>query len=429
MVVDRDMDCFQWNVKLIVNSQMARELDKMIDYARFCWNELLELKQKHEKEKDYNYNLLEEYRPIRNASDWQLKLPQYILNQVHRRLIKTSIRIVKYNKNVKEYNKMHSKKKRYQIMQFKTKTHSNQSFTVDNCTVSAYSFQPKGKNFTFGIDLSKLSEVPKKYRMMEIAELPPGILPNYKYMLDSYTYNNLTSVLKPDTRVVNVTIFKRNGEFYASFCLERLHPDRLLPKGKNPETIGIDPGISSVMTLSTGRKYHLPKKIKQLQRKAQYYRARMRKRKNRDSDKQSKGYYKARAKFEATNRKIANLKLDWMHKITSQIARRYQDVHWENCEPSKMKRMKTWLVRYISEASWGELKTMLSYKLQKRGCHLVSISSLNASTQRCSACGTKLDDDHKLKLYDRVFKCPNPSCNHVEDRDINAAKNIAKFNE
>lgn len=407
-MAEKEKDCFQWNVRLLPNALMKEELDRLISYYRFCWNELLAIKKEYEAKKQYDYDLLKDYRPIRNLSEWQIKLPQYILNQAHRRLIKTSIRVAKYNKEVKKYNATHGKKKRYIFMNFKSKKRSsgNQSFTIDNLTISAKSYRPKGKNFTFGIDLSRYSRVPKKYRMMQITELPPGLLDG-------------------TAKVLNAVIFKRYDEYYVSFCMERLIPEIKLPEAKH-KLIGIDPGVAYIMTLSNRKQYKYLQKLKRLEEKARYYQSRMGKRRKKNSDKQSNRYYDAKTKYSRTLKRIAHLKNDWLHKITSSIAKRYKEIHWEDCVPSRMVRFSN-QARYIEESSWGTLSKLLKYKVLKHvNGVFVNISSNRAASQTCFKCGNQKTGADKLTLSDRVFICS--ICGYSEDRDINAAKNIAKFN-
>ncbi|MDH2906193.1 MAG: transposase [Methanomassiliicoccales archaeon] len=72
----------------------------------------------------------------------------------------------------------------------------------------------------------------------------------------------------------------------------------------------------------------------------------------------------------------------------------------------------------ISDAGWGMLRQMSEYKQLKRSHRYVEVSARN-TTQTCSTCGEYAYPP--LELKDRVFRCPN---GHVEDRDINAARNV-----
>jgi len=77
------------------------------------------------------------------------------------------------------------------------------------------------------------------------------------------------------------------------------------------------------------------------------------------------------------------------------------------------------LAKAIQDCSWSTLVTQLEYKCDWYGKKLVKINSFYASSKICNHCGYKLD---KLDLNIRSWICP--SCNQINDRDINAAKNI-----
>ena len=230
------------------------------------------------------------------------------------------------------------------------------------------------KNFTFGIVLGEKSAVAKKYRMMYIPELPPGILDG-------------------TTKIMGATIIREYGKYYVSFCLKVLKNTALFCKHSHG-LVGIDPGIEAAMTLSSGRKYHLPKKIKHLEKKAKYFRSRASKRKKSNAKKQSNRYYKARAKFVATIEKIARIKNDWIHKITTQIANRYCEIHWEKCESNRLVKSHIY-AKHLYDASWYTLMLNIKYKCENRLGIFVETDPKKAATQTCSNCGYRKTGDEK----------------------------------
>ena len=78
-----------------------------------------------------------------------------------------------------------------------------------------------------------------------------------------------------------------------------------------------------------------------------------------------------------------------------------------------------YFAKSIADASWGRYKQMLHYKAWSAGCEVVEVNPRN-TTKLCSNCGNLQD----MPLSKRIYKCP--ICGHIEDRDINAAKNILK---
>ena len=78
---------------------------------------------------------------------------------------------------------------------------------------------------------------------------------------------------------------------------------------------------------------------------------------------------------------------------------------------------KTKLAKSILDAGWGQFLSILSTKAENAGLLTVAVNPRNTS-QNCSNCGHKVPK----QLSDRVHSCPH--CGYVEDRDVNAAKNI-----
>ena len=81
------------------------------------------------------------------------------------------------------------------------------------------------------------------------------------------------------------------------------------------------------------------------------------------------------------------------------------------------------LARYISDVGWGVILKQLAYKTQwSAGSLLVAANRFHPSSKTCSACGAVRA---KLSLSERVYTCENGACGHVQDRDLNAALNLA----
>lgn len=337
--------CYRSTVRLICNSQMAKELNRCFDYDRYCWNKMLEMSITYQKDHNGLFepasNRTKRFRAIRNSEEWQLKLPEYIVDTVSIKLVNSISKVVEHNKKIK-FGKICG---RYWKLKFKSKKADKNSFYVKKDRILTGSYKPKGKNFTFGIVLTRKSVVHPKYRMMEITELPKG--------------------LKEGTaRIVGATILKRRGEYYVSFCMEILKPKTYY---QATGTIGIDPGLKTTLTLSNGVKISYPKKIKMLSSKAEYYQSRMDKRYVKSKKIQSKRYYSARTKFWRTLKRIANLKKDWIHKVTTKLAKTYRTIKWEDVEPEKMvKAKKKNLAKAIGRASWGTIRRILENKLKAR---------------------------------------------------------------
>jgi putative transposase len=81
------------------------------------------------------------------------------------------------------------------------------------------------------------------------------------------------------------------------------------------------------------------------------------------------------------------------------------------------------LARHIGDAGWGIILKQLAYKTSwSEGSVLVAADRFHPSSKTCSACGAVRA---KLSLAERVFTCDDSACRHVQDRNLNAALNLA----
>ncbi|MFE2409178.1 RNA-guided endonuclease InsQ/TnpB family protein [Kitasatospora sp. NPDC059408] len=176
--------------------------------------------------------------------------------------------------------------------------------------------------------------------------------------------------------------------------------------------VGLDVGITSLVTLSTGEKITNPKHERaDRKRLAKAQRELARKAEG------SNNREKARRKVARVHAKIADRRRDFLHKLTTRLVRENQTVVIEDLMVRNMLKNRT-LSRAISDASWAALRTMLEYKAKWYGRDLVTIDRWFPSSKLCSACGTIRD---KMPLNVREWTC---GCGAVHDRDVNAARNI-----
>jgi putative transposase len=128
--------------------------------------------------------------------------------------------------------------------------------------------------------------------------------------------------------------------------------------------------------------------------------------------------HKVRAKMTRLHRKIADTRNTWLHQKSAELVKRANLIAVEDLKVSNMVRHPT-LARSISDASWSRFVSMLAYKAEKAGGHLIRVDPRNTS-QKCSGCGELVP---KL-LAVRMHACP--SCGLVIDRDHNASLNILR---
>jgi putative transposase len=199
------------------------------------------------------------------------------------------------------------------------------------------------------------------------------------------------------------------GRWFASLLVEEAIEQHL----DTGAAVGIDAGITSLVTLSTGEKIVNP-------RHERRDRARLAKAQRKLSRKQkgSANREKAQRKLARVHARIADRRHDFLHKLSTRLVRENQAVVIEDLSVRNMVRNHS-LARAISDAAWGDLRSMLEYKCDWYGRELVVIDRWYPSSKTCSGCGHLTA---RMPLGVREWNCGNCGARH--DRDVNAAKNI-----
>ena len=215
-------------------------------------------------------------------------------------------------------------------------------------------------------------------------------------------------------KMKNMTVSKTmSGKYFISIQVEVDIPE---PEYRGSE-IGIDVGLAHFVTLSTGERIDNPRYLNQAERRLQ-----RQQRKLSHKEKGSRGYEKARLKVARQHEKIANQRLDFLHKLSRQLVDENAFIGLENLNIGGMVRDHN-LAKSISDAGWGEFIRQLIYKGKWYGCRIEKADRFFASSRICSECGFKNRD---IDLSDREWTCPECGIHH--DRDINAAINILEEN-
>ncbi len=185
------------------------------------------------------------------------------------------------------------------------------------------------------------------------------------------------------------------------------------PLPKTNKKVGIDVGITSLITTSNGEKVANPKQFNRLYKKLR--------RKQKALSRKTKGSnnrYKASIEVAKVHAHIQDARTDFLHKLTTKLVRDNDLIAIEDLAIRNMVKNHK-LARSISDASWGEFNRQLEYKCEWYGKELVKIDRYFPSSKRCGNCGHIVD---KLSLDIREWECPKCGTNH--DRDINASRNI-----
>ncbi|QNE79594.1 IS200/IS605 family element transposase accessory protein TnpB (plasmid) [Streptomyces finlayi] len=178
-------------------------------------------------------------------------------------------------------------------------------------------------------------------------------------------------------------------------------------------TVGIDAGITSLVTLSTGEKVTNPRfERKDRARLAKAQRVLAKKARGDGANRA-----KARRKVAKVHARITDRRRDHLHKLTTRLVRENQTIVIEDLTVRNMVK-NHFLARAISDAAWSTMRGMLEYKCAWHGRDLVAIDRWFPSSRLCSACGTL---QGKMPLNIRMWTC---RCGVTHDRDVNAAKNV-----
>lgn len=200
------------------------------------------------------------------------------------------------------------------------------------------------------------------------------------------------------------------GKYYVSIFTEQEADE--LPKTNRQ--VGIDLGLKDFVITSDNKKFknnrYTNKYAREL-KKAQQHLSR--------KQKGSNGFEKQKIKVAKIHEKIANSRLDTLHKVSYALVRDNGLIVIEDLNVKGMIKNRK-LSKHIADASWGSFVNLLQYKCDWYGRELVKVNRFFPSSKTCNKCGWINQD---LNLSIREWTCKN---GHKLDRDLNASQNILK---
>lgn len=211
-------------------------------------------------------------------------------------------------------------------------------------------------------------------------------------------------------QILSATVSREADRWYVSIAVERY---RLDPGIRAGLPTGIDMGLDSFAVTSDGERIEAPKPLaRSLKRLKKLSKKHSRKVKG------SKNRKKSAMRLAREHRKIRNQRQDFLHKLTTRLAKTKPAFVLEDLNVAGMIRNRH-LSRAISDVGWSEFRRMLAYKCEWYGSRLMIAPRFYPSSKTCSACQFVMTD---LPLSAREWDCPNCGIHH--DRDKNAAKNL-----
>jgi putative transposase len=224
----------------------------------------------------------------------------------------------------------------------------------------------------------------------------------------------------------NITISQSCGKWFMSVQTRR---EVEAPAPCATAFCGIDMGIASFATLDSGQPIAGPNAFKKHEKNLAKYQRRMARK-----VKGSSNWKKAKKKVQRIQATIANVRKDFLHRQTRNLAKSHAGIAIEDLkvknmsasakgtleEPGTNVASKSGLNKSILDQGWGMFRTMLEYKMERRGHILVAVPAMNTS-RKCPkpGCGCVSKDNRKTQAK---FKCV--ACGYEGHADHVAAINV-----
>lgn len=225
-------------------------------------------------------------------------------------------------------------------------------------------------------------------------------------------------------KIKNATVSQHAGSWYISFQVEI---EVAQPVHPSTSAIGLDAGISKLATLSDGTIFEPVNSFKKNQVKL----ARLQRQLSR-MVKFSANWKKQKAKISRLHSHIANIRRDYLHKVTTTVSKKHAMIVIEDLKVSNMSKSaagtadepgrnvaaKSGLNRAILDQGWYEMRRQFEYKQLWHGGEVLVVTPAYTS-QKCACCGYTAKENRQSQA---VFVCV--ACGYEANADINGARNI-----
>jgi putative transposase len=217
----------------------------------------------------------------------------------------------------------------------------------------------------------------------------------------------LSRKLPVDAVVKTCSIKRAVNGWFATLTFESMP----LPLPKSTKKIGVDVGITQFAALSNGKFISNPRFYQNAQAELRRAQRRVARR-----AKQSNRRRKAVVLLQKAHQRIANRRMDFLHKQSTKLVRKYGTIVVEALNVSGMSKGN--LSKQILDCSWSEFFRMLSYKAENAG-RIKAEEPPQYTSQKCAECTSIHRDNRKSQAE---FECL--SCGHKDNADTNGARNI-----
>ncbi|EBV6641669.1 transposase [Salmonella enterica subsp. enterica serovar Braenderup] len=224
--------------------------------------------------------------------------------------------------------------------------------------------------------------------------------------------------------VKNVTVSQSCGKWYISIQTES---EVSTPVHPSASMVGLDAGVAKLATLSDGTVFEPVNSFKKNQKKLAALQRQLSRK-----VKFSNNWQKQKRKIQRLHSRIANIRRDYLHKVTTTISKKHAMIVIEDLKVSNMSRSaagtvsqpgrnvraKSGLNRSILDQGWYEMRRQLEYKQLWRGGQVLAVPPAYTS-QRCACCGHTAKEN---RLSQSRFVCQ--ACGYTANADVNGARNI-----
>lgn len=223
-------------------------------------------------------------------------------------------------------------------------------------------------------------------------------------------------------KIKYTTVVKELNDWYVCICVEQQPTIRI-----DSQDVGIDMGIARLATLSDGTHYENPAFLKQYARELRILQRKLSRQK-----KGSNSMAKTVQQLAKLWQKIRRCRLDYLHKMTTEITRKYSVIYVEDLnlkgmtksakgtleQPGKNVKAKSGLNRSLTDACIGIALEQLQYKTVFQSGIFEKVNPQYTS-QKCSCCGHTSKNNRKSQ---ELFLCE--ACFFTCNADDNASNNI-----
>ena len=397
-----------YKFRLEPNVEQQVILNNLVGSARFVWNQMLAMSfEMFAKNEFINAtNLVNKIMDLKNNPDFEF--------------LKTSSNAVSLQQKIRDlasaWSRFFDPKVHARLKENKKKPRKPKFFKLaDDTEIQLRPLMPRFKRKSDGRDSIRLVQFDKYCRIEgNRVKLPNGV--------GFVKFRKSQEILGT---IKNITISKKSGHWYVSFGTERelsqnpIHPSKT--------AIGVDLGITKLISTSDGQyikpknsfkanQAKLAKLQRQLSRKALF----------------SQNWKKQNRKVQKLHHHIANIRHDYLHKITTSISKNHAMIACEDLKVVNMSRSasgsaiqhgrnvkaKSGLNKSILDQGWSMMVNMLDYKQQWRGGLLIKVNP-HYTSQTCFECKHIAKDNRQTQAK---FECVK--CMYVANADFNAARNI-----